>query len=37
MISATTYLEMIDARWHSGGAMAEAGERHDEYEDILHL
>ena len=37
MISAATYLDMIDVRWHSGGAMAEAGERHDEYEDILHL
>ena len=37
MLSAARYLDLIDPRWKAGGEMAEAGERHDEYEDILQL
>jgi nitrogen fixation protein NifQ len=37
MRPAADYLCLIDARWHPGGAMADAGERHDEYEDIREL
>lgn len=37
MSSAADYLALIDARWHPGGDMAEAGERHDEYADVREL
>jgi nitrogen fixation protein NifQ len=37
MGSAADYLAQIDARWHAGGALAEAGERHDEYADVREL
>ena len=37
MLPAGHYLDLIDPCWKAGGEMAEAGERHDEYEDILHL
>jgi nitrogen fixation protein NifQ len=37
MTSAASYLELIDPRWKAGGAMADAGERHEEYEDVRDL
>ena len=37
MRPAADYLALIDPRWKAGGALAEDGERHDEYEDIVQL
>lgn len=37
MLPAADYLALIDRRWHPGGALAEAGERHEEYEDVRDL
>ena len=37
MESAAYYLTLIDPRWRKGGQSADAGERHDEYGDILLL
>lgn len=37
MLPAAHYLDQIDPRWKAGGDLAEAGERHDEYEDVRAL
>jgi nitrogen fixation protein NifQ len=37
MRAAADYLALIDPRWQAGGELAEAGERHDEYEDLRGL
>lgn len=37
MRSAADDLALIDPRWRDGGALAQAGERHDEYQDVRAL